>query len=102
MMNEGQIGTENVIWESIKEVIGEVVYGGRVTDEIDRRTLKTILSKFITPEIFTDGYYYLNSIYRPLGKDSTEISSLKSEILSFPDKDEAEIFGMTSIADLNF
>jgi len=31
------------MWDSMKEVIGEVVYGGRVTDELDRRTLKTIL-----------------------------------------------------------
>ncbi len=47
-------GDDFIMWESMKEVIGEVVYGGRVTDDIDRRTLKTILTNFINEEILEE------------------------------------------------
>lgn len=58
MSEDATSGGEFIMWESMQEVIGEVVYGGRVTDEIDRRTLKTILRIFITEEILSDGYAY--------------------------------------------
>ena len=34
-------------------MIGEVVYGGRVTDEIDRKTLKFILKNFISEDVLS-------------------------------------------------
>ena len=42
---------EYIMWDSMQEVIGEVVYGGRVTDEIDRRTLKNIIKMFISENV---------------------------------------------------
>jgi len=47
MMGEDANG-EEIMWDSIEQVIGDVVYGGRVTDDIDRRTLKSILRNFIS------------------------------------------------------
>jgi len=34
----------------LRYVIGDVVYGGRITDEWDRRALKTILDKYLIEE----------------------------------------------------
>lgn len=44
---------EDAPWDALKYVIGEITYGGRVTDDIDRRLLKTILSKFINQNVLT-------------------------------------------------
>jgi dynein heavy chain len=77
------------------------VYGGRVTDDIDRRLLKTILKNFIAEEVLEDNYTYYDSCYKPLGKSSLNQASILEEISLLPDFDQPEIFGMTEIADLN-
>jgi hypothetical protein len=74
-----------------------------VTDEIDRRTLKTILKNFITEDILDETYSYYKSCYRPIGRIAcSNFAAIKEEILSFPENDHPEIFGMTNIADLNY
>lgn len=39
--------SDSIIWKAIQNVTGDIIYGGRVTDDIDRRTLMMILSTFI-------------------------------------------------------
>jgi len=41
-------------WESLRYLIGEVMYGGRVTDSFDRRTLKTYLNEYLGDFLFDD------------------------------------------------
>jgi dynein heavy chain len=36
--------------DSLNMIIGEIVYGGRVTDEADRRVLKVMIDKYLEPE----------------------------------------------------
>uniref|UniRef100_A0A8D9AUP0 Dynein heavy chain 7, axonemal n=2 Tax=Cacopsylla melanoneura TaxID=428564 RepID=A0A8D9AUP0_9HEMI len=56
----------DVQYEALRYLIGECNYGGRVTDDWDRRTLTTILFKFYCPPALEDkdyrfdpsGYYY--------------------------------------------
>ncbi|XP_076646690.1 dynein axonemal heavy chain 7 [Halictus rubicundus] len=51
---------EDVRFDAIKYLTGECNYGGRVTDEWDRRTLNTILSKFYCKELLSNEMYYFD------------------------------------------
>ena len=50
------------IQAALKYLTGQCNYGGRVTDDWDRRTLVCILNKFYTPEVLSvDKYKYSDS-----------------------------------------
>jgi len=52
---------EEIPWDAIKFVTGQINYGGRVTDDWDRRCLMHILSKFINTEAGKPGYKFSDS-----------------------------------------
>lgn len=51
----------------LRYTAGHINYGGRVTDDIDRRCMMGILGEFYTPEILEDEHHYSESgIYRQI------------------------------------
>ena len=49
---------EAVPYRVIRELSGHIHYGGRVTDDWDRRTIMTILDTFVTPQILDNNYAF--------------------------------------------
>lgn len=45
----------DVPFRALRYLTGECNYGGRVTDEFDRRTLNTLIDKFYCAEMLVDG-----------------------------------------------
>merc|ERR1719181_1991950 len=41
----------DIPWDTLSFVVGQINYGGRVTDDWDRRCLMAILSQYVTPTI---------------------------------------------------
>ncbi|KAL9651290.1 hypothetical protein ABK040_001243 [Willaertia magna] len=51
-LNKAVIYADPIPWESLKYLVGEAMYGGRVTDKYDRRILTTYLNEYMGDFLF--------------------------------------------------
>ena len=52
-----------VSWSTIRYMICEVQYGGRITDDYDKRLLVTYGTKWMVDQLFTPGFeFYTGTI----------------------------------------
>ena len=92
---------KNIPWEALTYLTGEITFGGRVTDDWDRRTLRSILSRFYTPPILDDNYKFSPSgIYHALG--DADLASYRAYIDGLPFSEEPSVFGMHENANISF
>lgn len=57
-------GQSEVPWKEVNYLVSEVTYGGRVTDEWDKRCLKALFYKFCNPEILNDNFSFSSNVVR--------------------------------------
>ena len=88
-------------WDALNFVTGHINYGGRVTDDWDRRTLMSILSIYMVPDILEEGYSFSKSgtYYAPAIGTRDEIIQYFE---SLPIHDDPEVFGMHDNANVTF
>ena len=46
-------GGDTIPWSALRHIIGEVIYGGRVTDQWDSRCLSGILKRYLSSDLFS-------------------------------------------------
>jgi len=92
---------EVVPWDALNYVTGHINYGGRVTDDWDRRCLMNVLSIYMVPETLKDGYCFSKSgtYYCP---PAGSLSDLYAYFDKLPVTDEPEVFGMHENANVTF
>ena len=66
-------------YKALNYCAGQCNYGGRVTDDKDRRCLVTILAEYFLPAILEDGYTLNKSGTYKMPKDGTHVRYFKSE-----------------------
>ena len=52
------VDQDTLPWDALNYVTGHINYGGRVTDDWDRRCLMSMLSIYFVPDILDDGYKF--------------------------------------------
>ena len=91
---------EQIPWEALVFVTGHINYGGRVTDDWDRRCLLSILKKFYINEALEDSYRFCDSeFFMPTVGD---LPYYKNFIEALPNNDDPEIFGLHANANINY
>lgn len=94
----------DVPWDTLQFVCGEIIYGGRVTDDWDRRTLMAILGTFVCKEVMKEGYAFSSSgTYRcPNGIDECGVAALRTFVEELPMFEMPELFGMNENANIAY
>ncbi|KAM6256563.1 LOW QUALITY PROTEIN: dynein axonemal heavy chain 1 [Porphyrio hochstetteri] len=91
-----------VPYKVLKYTAGEINYGGRVTDDWDRRCVTSILEDFYRPEVLSPEFAYSESgIYRQIST-SSDLSGYLQYIRSLPLNDSPELFGLHDNANITF
>eukprot|EP00164_Ancoracysta_twista_P004479 GFYU01006044.1.p1 GENE.GFYU01006044.1~~GFYU01006044.1.p1 ORF type:complete len:643 (-),score=209.30 GFYU01006044.1:95-2023(-) len=92
---------EEIPFEALRYLTGQANYGGRVTDDQDRRCLNAILAQYYTPEIFNDGFALSASGLYSVPQEG-ELSTYLEYLDALPTADAPEIFGMHENANITF
>eukprot|EP01041_Mallomonas_annulata_P001585 gene1585-3062_t len=92
---------EELPWDALLYVTGQINYGGRVTDDSDRRCLMAVLSIHMQPEVLRDGYAFSRSgtYFAPKAGGLEETIEYFE---SLPLSDDPEVFGMHENANVTF
>lgn len=93
---------EHIPWDSIVFLVGHINYGGRVTDDLDRRMLLTIVKKFFQENTLNPKFEFCSSDVYYLPRFST-LESYYTYAETLPSaNDDPEIFGMHNNASITF
>lgn len=93
---------EEIPWEALVFVTGHINYGGRVTDDNDRRCLLTTLQKYYCLENLEDGYYYSEKSDIYFAPAYGDLESYKTYIDTLPLQDGPEVFGLHENANISY
>ncbi|XP_068603948.1 LOW QUALITY PROTEIN: dynein axonemal heavy chain 5 [Brachionichthys hirsutus] len=89
-----------VNWSCLRYMLGEVQYGGRVTDDLDKRLLNTFTHVWFSENTCSDTF----SFYKGYGvpdKAKTVLDVLR-HIEALPPVDSPEVFGLHPNADITY
>ncbi|KAF4803390.1 hypothetical protein TURU_015827 [Turdus rufiventris] len=89
-------------YKVLKYTAGEINYGGRVTDDWDRRCIMSILEDFYKPEVLNPDFTYSESgIYKQIST-SSDLNGYLQYVKGLPLNDSPELFGLHDNADITF
>jgi dynein heavy chain len=88
----------NIPWDALRFLTGEIIYGGRVTDDWDRRCMMSILCRFYSEQILGEGYFFSRgeTYHAPVISGVTEMLEY---VESLPFEDDHDVFAMHANGD---
>jgi dynein heavy chain len=87
-------------WDALKYLIAEANYGGRVTDEWDRRILRTYINQFFAEEAIDVQNFKLASLPAYHIPDDGDLASYKDFCAGLPTIDRPDVFGQHTNSDI--
>jgi len=89
-------------WDALEYVTGHINYGGRVTDDTDRRCLMVILGLFYNPRVVSDDTYRFSPSGQYYAPPQGPFEDTIEYVKQLPANDEPEVFGMHDNANIAY
>merc|ERR1711998_467476 len=81
---------EETPWEALKYLISEINYGGRVTDDFDRRLMNVYMSSYFNDDAINIQNYKMSSLPSYYIPDDGPLASYREFCTTFPQVDHPE------------
>eukprot|EP01028_Stygiella_incarcerata_P006524 TRINITY_DN2668_c0_g1_i2.p1 TRINITY_DN2668_c0_g1~~TRINITY_DN2668_c0_g1_i2.p1 ORF type:complete len:4588 (-),score=1267.00 TRINITY_DN2668_c0_g1_i2:3353-17116(-) len=92
---------KDVPFEQLRFLVAEASYGGRVTDEMDRRLLRTYINQYFSEEVLTTEKYRLSPLSTYFIPKDGALQSYKDHLFTLPTVDRPYAFGQHPNADIS-
>jgi len=88
---------QGVTWGCVRYMFGEIQYGGRVTDDFDKRLLNTFCKVWFGEQMFNNTFNFYKGYIIPKNNKLAEVLEF---INNLPATDTPEVFGLHGNADI--
>ncbi|XP_029955923.1 dynein heavy chain 5, axonemal [Salarias fasciatus] len=89
-----------VNWSCLRYMLGEVQYGGRVTDDLDKRLLNTFTHVWFSENTFSDKFCFYKGYSIPARAKT--VQEVLQHVEALPLVDTPEVFGLHPNADITY
>ena len=89
-------------WGTVRYMLSDVQYGGRITDDLDRVLMATYADVYFNQKVLETGYTMYPGYSVPSGQGDADVDFWRAAIPQLPDSDTPELFGMHVNASITF
>merc|ERR1719379_979898 len=95
---------EIIPWETLRYLIGDAMYGGRVTDDFDRRMMQVYLEEYMGDFLFDENvqFFFSRSGFDYTLDQTGNAAAYQAKIMTLPIGQSPMVFGLHSNAEINY